>query len=373
MKRLNYLDGLKGWCAISICTLHFLLMFAFDGFIGWKSIPEAQANPFNYYFSNFPFSILTNNVFPLYIFFAIISFVVTYSFLENKNQENLKVKAITRYFRFLPIVVVSCFIAFLLLKFNLCKFEELYLLTNNTWAYARNEETFSFLRFLKESFFTSFFYGTQMVSPLWCLHNMFLGSFLTYFVMWVYDKISNKYVFFIFLTVMFYIVSPVYILFLVGIIAAIICHNNYLIKKINCILLILVACVLGLFPPVLVPSFIKIEILYAIGAGLVLIGTHYCFQNNCFLNNKFIMFCGKESLSLIIAQFLILQSLNIHLYLVFNKAGMSSTMNILVNLLINIASSFFATWICSKTITPFTNYICKKISSTFIEKTLATD
>lgn len=373
MKRLNYLDGLKGWCAISVCVFHFLLMFAIDGFVGWKCMPEAEANPFNYYFSNFPYSVLTNNSFPLYIFFAIISFVVGYSFLENKNQEKLKIKAITRYFRFLPIVVISCFIAFLLLKFNLCKFQELFLLTNNNWAYARIEQSYSFFRFLKESFFTAFFYGTQLVSPLWCLHYLFLGSFLTYLIMWIYEKINNKYALFIFLIVMFYFVNPNYISFIVGIICSIICHNNVSIKKINCVLLILLGCILGLFPPVLIQGFTNIETIYAIGAGLILIGTHYCFQNNYFLNNKFIVFCGKESLSLIIVEFLILQTINIYLYLVFYKAGMNIPMNILINLLINMILSFFATWICSKTITPFTNYICKKISSVFIIKSLVTD
>ena len=366
MKRLTYLDGLKGWCAISVCIFHFLLMFAVDGFVGWKCMPQAQANPVSYYFANFPYSVLTNNSFPLYIFFAILSFVVAHSFLQNKNNESLKVKAITRYFRFMPIVVISCFIAYLLLKFNLCKFHELYLLTKNTWAAARIEESYSFFRFLKESLFTSFFKGTQLVSPLWCLHYLFLGSFLTYFVMWIYDKISNKYALFTFLIVIFYFVNPNYIAFIVGIISAIICHNEYSIKKINCILLIILGCVFGLFPPVLINNFTNIETFYAIGAGLILVGTHYCFQNNYFLNNQFILFCGKESFSLIIVQFLIMQSLNIYLFLIFHKTGMNFTMNIIFNLLINMTLSFFATWIYSKTITPLTNYICKKISSKFI-------
>ena len=69
MKRLNYIDGLKGWCAISVCILHFLLMFVIGGFIGWKCLPEAAINPFEYYFEWFPYSILTNNFFStLHIF-----------------------------------------------------------------------------------------------------------------------------------------------------------------------------------------------------------------------------------------------------------------------------------------------------------------
>ena len=65
MKRLNYIDGLKGWCAVSVCILHFQLMFVINGYIGWKCLPEAALNPFEYYFisNNFPFiNMLIKNV-----------------------------------------------------------------------------------------------------------------------------------------------------------------------------------------------------------------------------------------------------------------------------------------------------------------------
>lgn len=366
MQRLNYLDGLKGWSAISICIFHFLLMFAIDGFIGWNCMPEAVTNPTEYYFSNFPYSILTNNSFPLYIFFAIISFIICYSYLGNKNDDKLKEKAILRYFRFLPIVVISCFISFLLIKFNLCKNEEFYQLTKNEWALSVVDKSYSFLKFLIDSFFVSFFARTQLVSPLWCLHYIFLGSMLSYFIVWIYEKIKNKYYLFIFFIIMFYFVNPNYIAFIVGIISAIVCYKEYSIKKISCVLLIFLGCVLGLFPPVLISRFTNIETFYAIGSGLVLIGTHYCFKENYFLNNKFILFCGKESLSLIIVQFLLMQSLNVYLYLIFYDLGLSTTINFSINFVINMLLSFGATWIYSKTVTPLTNYICKKLSVKFI-------
>ncbi|MEE0968488.1 MAG: hypothetical protein U0M06_03860 [Clostridia bacterium] len=114
MKRLNYIDGLKGWLAVSICIFHFLLMFFIGGFIGWKCLPEAALNPFEYYFDWFPYSILTNNSFPLYIFFALTAFIVSYTFLKNKNEDKLKQKIVMRYFRFLPLVLISCFAAYLI-------------------------------------------------------------------------------------------------------------------------------------------------------------------------------------------------------------------------------------------------------------------
>lgn len=63
MKRLNYIDGLKGWCAVSVCILHFLLMFVIGGFIGWKCLPEAAHNPFNTISNGFPIiNMLIKNV-----------------------------------------------------------------------------------------------------------------------------------------------------------------------------------------------------------------------------------------------------------------------------------------------------------------------
>ena len=91
MKRLNYIDGLKGWCAASVCILHFLLMFEIGGFIGWKCMPEAALNPFGYYFEWFPYSVLTNNSFPLYIFFALISFIVSYTLTYGRHHRQQRV------------------------------------------------------------------------------------------------------------------------------------------------------------------------------------------------------------------------------------------------------------------------------------------
>ena len=128
-------------------------------------------------------------------------------------------------------------------------------------------------------------------------------------------------------------------------------------------LLVAVGCVLGLFPPVLLPSFIDIVTLYALGAGFVIVGIHCCFSSNRLLCNKFAEFLGKESLALIVWQMLVLQSLNVFLYNSFHSTGMSNPMNIVINFGINAALSLFLTWVSSKTITPLTNYLCRQMSA----------
>ena len=362
MKRLNYIDGLKGWCAASVCLLHFQLMFVINGYIGWKCLPEATLNPFNYYFEWFPYSILTNNSFPLYIFFALISFIVCYSFLKSQNEDKLKQKIILRYFRFLPLVLVACFIAYLILTFKLCPLEEFYNITGNAWGYARLEESYTVLDMLKIGFFTSFFKGTQLVSPFWCLHYIFLGSMLSFIMMLLYTKVDNKVFFFASAILMFYFVDQNYLAFIIGLIAGIIANKEYSMSKTTGTLLVVVGCILGLFPPVLLPSFINVVTLYALGAGFVIIGIHCSFSNNRLLCNKFAEFLGKESLALIVWQFLVMQSLNIFLYNYFYSTGMNDPMNITINFAINMGVSLFFTWVSAKTITPLTNCLCNRVS-----------
>ena len=362
MKRLNYIDGLKGWCALSVCILHFLLMFVIGGFIGWNCLPEAALDKSAYYFKWFPYSVLTNNSFPLYIFFALTSFIVSYTFLKNKDEDKLKKKIVLRYFRFLPLVLIACFVAYLLLAFKLCPLEEFYNITGNTWGRARLEESYTFLDMLKIGFFTSFFKGTQLVSPFWCLHYIFLGSMLSFMMMLLYTKVDNKIFFFGFALLLFYFVDENYLAFIIGLIAGILAHKEYSLRKVKGALLVAVGCVLGLFPPVLLPSFISEITLYALGAGFVIVGIHSCFSNHRLLCNKFMEFCGKESLALIVWQMLVVQSLNVFLYNCFYKAGMSVPMNVALNFIINMGVGLLLTWISSKTITPLTNSICKKIS-----------
>ena len=361
MKRLNYIDGLKGWCAISVCILHFLLMFVTYGFIGWKCLPEAELNPFDYYFQWFPYSILTNNSFPLYIFFALTSFIVSYTFLKNKNEDSLKQKVVMRYFRFMPLVLISCIVAYILLTFKLYPLQEFYDITGNTWGLALIENKFTFFEVLKIGLFESYFERTQLVSPLWCMFYIFLGSMLSFIMMLLYNKINNKIVFFGSALLLFFFVDQNYLAFIIGLIAGIIADKEYSFSKVKGALLVLVGCILGLFPPVLLPKFIDIVTLYALGAGFVIIGIHSCFSKNCLLCNKFIEFLGKESLALIIWQMLILQSLNVFLYNYFYSINMNNVLNIVINFVINAIISLLVTLGSSKTITPLTNFICKKI------------
>jgi peptidoglycan/LPS O-acetylase OafA/YrhL len=150
--------------------------------------------------------------------------------------------------------------------------------------------------------------------------------------------------------------------FIVGLVAGIIANKEYSLSRAKGALLVAAGCILGLFPPVLLPRFINVVTLYALGAGFVVVGIHCSFSNNRLLCNKFAEFLGKESLALIVWQFLIMQSLNVYLYNYLYSIGITSPMNIAINFAVNAVLSLLVTWVSSKTVTPLTNYTCNKVS-----------
>ncbi|WP_133245162.1 hypothetical protein [Victivallis vadensis] len=109
-KRIIYIDGLKGLCGIWVCLFHYLLAFASFGYIGWES-GVADADKAAYYFRYFPYSILTNGSFPLYIFFALIGFIPALHFFQTGSADGIRRQAVMRYFRLMPPVLACALIA----------------------------------------------------------------------------------------------------------------------------------------------------------------------------------------------------------------------------------------------------------------------
>jgi hypothetical protein len=103
--------------------------------------------------------------------------------------------------------------------------------------------------------------------------------------MLLYNHLNNK-LFFAFLVLLFYFVDQNYLAFIVGIIAAIIANKECALSKPSGVLLVFSGCFLGLFPLVLLPSFMNVITLYSVGAGFVIVGTHCCFSDHRLLCNK---------------------------------------------------------------------------------------
>ena len=130
--RIESIDGLKGLCGIWIVIFHYLLAYAAFGYIGWES-GVAASDRTEWYFRYFPYSVLSNGSWPLYIFFAIIAFIPAFIFFQKGTFDNLRRQVTIRYFRlFFP--VAGC-ILFALLVWKAGGFfsQSLGNLLNNNW------------------------------------------------------------------------------------------------------------------------------------------------------------------------------------------------------------------------------------------------
>ena len=367
--RLTYLDGLKGLCALSVSIFHFLLMFYVNGYIGWNCAPEAAAEPFTYYFKYFPYSILTNNSFPLYIFVGISSFVPAFFYFKHDKEFSLKTQAVKRYFRLMPMTLVGCLISVALFRLGWAPFNELGTLLGNSWVQVREtvcEYTVS--EALKAGLLTAYIKGTNLVSSLWCVQYFFLGSLLTSSFLLLFGKSKKRYVIYAVAAVFLYF-TPAYLSFLSCIIAAdIITHRNENGKKLPYAIMLVLGVIAGLFPPVLLPSFIDITVVYAIGVFGVVTGIAALFDRNPILNSKLLCTIGEKSFALIIVHMLVLFSVNAFLYLYLNNLGVPTITNVLINFAVFIVVSFVASFGFDKCLTPLTNKLCKAAEAFFFGK-----
>lgn len=168
-----YIDGLKGLCGIWICLFHYLLALAPFGYIGWESgIP--QAGQADYYFRYFPYSILSNGSFPLYVFFGIIAFLPALRFFQSGNTESIKRQACIRYFRLMPPVLACTLLSYAVFAGGGFFSQELGALLDNTWNKAFFTAPLSWAGALGNGLFDALWNGSSdYCSVLWCMNVIF--------------------------------------------------------------------------------------------------------------------------------------------------------------------------------------------------------
>lgn len=314
--RISFIDGLKGLCGIWICIFHYILGFRCAGYIGWESgIPEAEKA--SYYFANFPFSILSNGSFPLYIFFALLAFVPALKYFETRDDACLKKQAVQHYFRLMPLVLVCTILGWLMFRFGLYANQELAVATQNNWLSKCCAAPISFLYALKEGLWLSLLSGTHLSNnALWCMDVIFYGALLTYAFLALFGTLKKRTVMYFALFLVTFI-APAYTAFLAGIVAADIMNTRRTSphRESLGLFFVVLGLVIGNFPEVLLPSRLPILSVYGIGAFFLLAG---CVQSGIvqkLLSTRWLTYAGKITFALILIHFPILMSFSAWLFM----------------------------------------------------------
>ncbi len=174
--QLEYLNGLRGLCALSVVWFHFLYLWlpaALDGAMyrahlggAWEAV-----------MARMPFYVAGNS--PVCIFFVLSGYVLSLRFWRERSQACLISAALRRYIRLTGPVLGSVLLAWLLMKAGLLEFDALMAASGAGWKYYQMQP--DLLMTLKEAFWDVYFAYNTSVSynpVMWTMPVELKGSFV---------------------------------------------------------------------------------------------------------------------------------------------------------------------------------------------------
>lgn len=347
--RIKYLDGLKQITCYLVLLAHYLMAYLPSGYIGYGTI-YAQEDKYSVLIDNLPFSLFTNTSLQIYVFFAIISFVVTIGFYCSKDSQGfLERQAIKRYFRFSIPVAGAILLTYSLNRAGFLRFNDVYNISNSTWNLAMIPIDVSFWNALYIAFVKCFFIpSTGILCNLWCMDIIFIGSLLTYGFLAIVGKSKRRYAAYI-LCAFFMIAFPKYLIFLIGIVCGDFwIHGHTRIKltvlkrNILACLLLLTGIAIGLIPSILVPLPLTLEHTYTMATGFFLFGIMLSEPIQKFLSTKIFVKLSKYSFSFLLVQVPILYGVSPYIFRFIYDASQHYLLAFWVMLAICAAISFIA-------------------------------
>lgn len=346
-RRIYWIDGLKGICAVWVAVFHYLLAFKPDGFVGWNCIP-AESEKTAYYFEHFPYSLLTNGPFVLYTFFALIAFIPAYGYFCNRDKQKILQQARVRYFRLLPATLIACLLSYLISVLGLYTASEAGAVLGNPWLSSVVTEM-TLIGVFYEGIIGAFVNGTQYLTVLWCMHYIFLGSYFAYAIILLFGDYKNRLPLYLGLLI-FGVLVPWTTSFTAGIAAADLLAHKKALKREGLIGIgmILIGLVIGKFPPVLLPAKLSVDVLNGIGNFFFIAGIGMSAKLTSFLEKKPFRVLGKYSFSLMLAHALVLLTASTKMYLLLKDAGVGDGLNLLLCILAGIPACALATFVMEK-------------------------
>lgn len=342
--RIEAVDGVKGICGIWVVIFHYLLAYASFGYIGWES-GVAAADRTGCYFRYFPYSVLSNGSWPLYIFFAIIAFIPAYIFFQKDTFDNLRRQVTIRYFRLLFPTAGCILFALLVWKSGGFFNQPLGKLLDNNW----DKAFYTAIPSLKNALYcavykTPFTGNSDYCSVLWCMNLILYGSYFSYLTIMGTALLKKRYLIYAGLFILT-MAAPSYTAFLGGIVAADIVtalnkKNIILSNRLN-ILLLAGGFIIGNFPEVWLGN-IYVYTVYGIGASMVLIPCCNSIWLQKVLANRFLVKAGQYSFTLVLTHFTVMMSFSAWLFLKMHSCGISYAWNLVIVFLTAIPVNWLA-------------------------------
>jgi len=364
-KRIDYIDGLKGLCALFVSMYHFILVGYFGGYVGFGTNftkTEAVSNVCNNFLSAF----ITNNSAGLYIFLVLIAVFPVISFRKKGSKAEVMGRyACKRYFQLLPLCFITSILMVILYNGGFIHFDEMAELFENSWIATTNPDHTNILQAIKVMLFDAWFINTREVGALWCLHIIFRGSLMTYAAYGLFGNSKIKYL----PTIVLFIISlqtNYYILFAFGSILGELLANDKELKQIPLIisiLLLIIGILIIKIPNVLYPIQIDATINGGLGSCLIIFSVLKCEKLQSFFSNKVLTFLGKVSFEIVIGHVFIMGILAYPISVwLLTKMEVGFCFSLLLGIICTLLSIPFA-YLLGKFITPLGSKLAKKVEA----------
>lgn len=369
LKKLYYLEGIRGIAAFIVVLAHFVQVF----YISLFSLdPTTMHSRFESTIAATPFNIFYNGNFAVCIFFVLSGYVLSYKFFVKKDKEILVESAVKRYFRLAVPVITSLLFAYAILKMNGYFYGDIVSTTRSTMP-DYYSESISFLQILKEGLYGVFIQSIPSLNPvLWTMYYELFGSLLVFSFLALFGNLKNRSIVYIILFIYFW--NTYFLAFILGMLLcdAVIAINGKLPKIFKNKIVITIVTILGLFlgsfpyvntsntiyefliinPNLNIDYFMMYHIF---GAVLLLTGVIGSDVLQKLLSINIFRFLGNISFSLYLVHFTILCSFSSFVFNKFLSAGFSYNFSFILTLipsliLIFILSYFMFKFVDSKSV-----------------------
>lgn len=180
------LEAVRGIASVTVFVWHFFL--AFDPAFLFDPSRGVVGMPFYAFF---------HGTAAVDLFFVLSGFVLTRRFFETQDQTLLTSGALKRWFRLMPVVLMSVLLSWACYHFGWYAYQEAAPLSGSAWlsmsgGSAAPPVNASFLSAFWQGFFDAIIRGEATFnSNLWTLHIEFWGSLLAFAFAWAVQKLRG--------------------------------------------------------------------------------------------------------------------------------------------------------------------------------------
>lgn len=322
-----------------------------------------------------PLSIFSNTTIHLFIFFILIATLTTISFYNAKAPyKTLQRQAIKRYFRFLLPVGAAILLTYYLHAFGFLDFKSVAQLNNSSWCAAIEPVDMPLPALLLHSFVQCYFENCgQVLTVIWCMYIIFLGSMLTLALLALFGNSRFRFLLYV-ASLPLLIIYPTYASFIFGIV----CGDFYVhgLDKLTLksnqqnmlgLVLITVGICIGIIPDVVLSKYITTTYTCSLGAALFILGVMLSPWLQRLLSMSFLVQQAKYTFSVLLVHIWVLFSVSLPLYQFFMSITTSSSLSFaLVFSLCVIITHLLAIvfyHLCEKPSQSLANYVYKRWGS----------